>query len=85
MSDERRPRHAQYLHDSGDDDFLYQKNDEIINSLPPPKVQDYHTLHRLIKNGEVHIWICDKESMVVFEASGFVWSLQGNLVICCER
>jgi hypothetical protein len=63
---------------------LHAKNDEIIDGLTPEKLRALNALRRLVEaDGDVHI--CDKESMVVMPASGFVWSMQEELVIVCER
>lgn len=64
-------------------DALYEFNDKIIDKLNPTKLLEVICLIKLInKRGLKNM---DKESFVVWDASGFCWNNKKELVLFNER
>lgn len=61
---------------------LFQFNDQHIDNLSESEARDLDVLRCSIING---FSTMDKESMVPFDASGFVFSTDGKLIVFNER
>ena len=63
--------------------MLQQANDKHIERLDDETASDVMALARLLKRGVLHMM--DKESMVIFQASGLCFTMDGKLVVFNER